>query len=524
MNCPKFSGGVILNIDFNSVTFPFLERATEEENFSRETLYPFVDQYLGTHVKALAFNTFCQCSATPSKVWSDYEDLYNRKIENGIAVDYTEDYKGLYRCYKVHGVDPFEVWIDRCREKGLEAWLSLRMNDCHEPRAETFFARSDFFYEAKEKGWMNGILPGHGLHYHYTYNYAVPEVRKKMLDYIEEQLDMYDVDALELDFSRELICFKYMECDDKVEIMNDFIRNVKKIVTSAEEKHSHRIKIAVRLARDIDQCKIFGFDADTWNEECLVDCIIPTPRYFTCDTDMPINVWKERCKNIEIGAGIEMNFCVQNNKSDISAASRNKAKITSDVANGMAAAYVCEGADVAYLYNFFLNPYTDPSDSRTKNIFDMINRVGKDETIFSTRRRQIIMYQEREITPFGIEPYHPLPLEIARGDSASLSVPVGFVPSDKKVRIILGFSHSDPNFKDAPNDIELKINGKPCRDLVVCDEETLDSLRSYHGDSYVSRDVTLYSCDIPAESLSRYTAEFNAKRDVVVEYMEIDIQ
>ena len=68
MNVHNWNGGIILNIDINSVTTPFLNEAAEKETFEEKSLWPFVDQYADTQIKTLVFNVFCQYSATPSKI------------------------------------------------------------------------------------------------------------------------------------------------------------------------------------------------------------------------------------------------------------------------------------------------------------------------------------------------------------------------------------------------------------------------------------------------------------------------
>jgi len=517
---PAFDGGIIFNIDFDSVTFPFLDSAMKEEDFTKETLYPFVDQYAGTQVKALAINTFCQCSATPTKVWDDVLKVRSRKTENGIAVDYSNELTELARCYEEFHIDPYKVWFERTREQGMEAWMSIRMNDCHCPREITCVFRSEFFYEAKKNGWMVGILPGHGLHYHHCYDYAVPQVRQKMLDYIQEQLEMYDVDAVELDFTREIICFKYTSCPDKVEIMNDFIRNVRKIAIAAGEKHGHKIKVVVRLFRDIDQCLAYGFDAETWDKEGLVDHITATSRWWSCDNDMPIDIWKKRCPHIEIGAGVEPNFRPPNNKTDISYRPKYYAGITPDIANGMAAAYISQGADIIYIYNQFINPYVSAEDPWNKRTHTMIRRIGNGETIFNSRRRHVVTFQEQEIVPAGFEAYHPLPMSLSRDETKELSLPIGYVPDGKSARLIIGLSYG------TEKNLEIQLNGKRCDTLTECDAETLVSLEANTpGSRMIGEDTTLYMVKIPAESLLRYNLTFTARYDdVEIEYVEVDIQ
>ena len=234
--------GIFLNVDINTVTFPFLQTVVADGVVSEDELKTFVTQYKDTQITDLAFDVFCQTSMTPSDVWSDVLDTYYRTEENGVAVDYKALMNHYYQLYEVHDIDPHAVWFDACREAGLNAWLTVRMNDCHNPDDETVWVRGEEHYIAKENGWMIGSSYGHQK---ICYNYAVEEVREWMLAYIEEQIMRYDVDGLELDFSREWFCFPYLDyigSTEHIEIMNDFIRDVNTLVEAAEKKWGHDLK------------------------------------------------------------------------------------------------------------------------------------------------------------------------------------------------------------------------------------------------------------------------------------------
>ena len=41
MNVHNWNGGIILNIDINTVTTPFLNEAAEKETFEEKSLWPF---------------------------------------------------------------------------------------------------------------------------------------------------------------------------------------------------------------------------------------------------------------------------------------------------------------------------------------------------------------------------------------------------------------------------------------------------------------------------------------------------
>ncbi len=215
------------NIDINSTVTPFLNSLSENENFSQEMLYPFVDMYKDTPVTDILFCIFSQYSATDTEFWSTYADKYLQTVDNGEVVDYKDFYKGIYKINKEYGTDPYDVWIKRCKEIGKKAWLSVRMNDCHVQS----WLKSEFFYKAKENGWLLGKKYGY---FGECLNYKISEVRTMMLDYIKEQINRYDADGIELDFMREIYCFDYIDdnLNECIEIMNDFIRKIKSIVKS----------------------------------------------------------------------------------------------------------------------------------------------------------------------------------------------------------------------------------------------------------------------------------------------------
>jgi len=509
MNTLKWNGGIILNIDINSANTPFLNQAAEKEPFIEESMYPFVDQYADTQIKALAFDVFCQYSATPSKIWTDCIALHDRTMENGVEVHYDlYEYKGIYQWY-AHGIDPYDVWFRRCRQLGMEAWLSVRMNDCHCPDDIACFLRSDFFYEAREKGWMVGDAYGY---YRNCFDYAVPEVRRRMLDYIAEQLERYDVDGLELDFMREAICFDYVNCPDKVEIMNGFMREIGQITAAISQKRGHTIKRIVRLPRDLTQCLTYGFDPETWVREGLVEHINVTPRWESCDNDMPIAQWKEKIPSVEISAGIET-LCLRNDNGLTHA--------DADVVNGLVSAYISQGADAVYLYNYFMNPYrnTNPYNinvseynHRTDSI---IRRCGSAETVFTTPRRHIIMFQD--IAPVGYARFQPLPLLIDAGQKKEISLPVGYVPCSAKAKLILGFSTG------SLETVCVCVNGTKCDNWMPCSVLALGPDYTPTDAGYSKSHVKQYSCDIDAENRDRYLLSLETSKTAVLEYVEVQI-
>ena len=413
------------NIDINSAVTPFLNKVAEENHFTPEALYPFVDIYAKTPVTDLVLNMFCQYSASPSFVWTTYADKYEMTTENGLTVDYRKLYEGIYRL-NAHGIDPYRVWVKRVKELGMHPWLSVRMNDAHCPELEACFLRSDFQHEAWKKGWCLGEEYGY---FRRCLNYGVPEVREKMLAYLQEQIEAYDTDGWELDFQRELYCFDYKHDKNCIAVMNEFIRKVRAMVDRAEKRVGHKIRLGVRLERDLGQNLQYGFDPETWVKENLVDLIVVTPRWATCDSDMPLEDWKAKFPNTEISAGLEV----------LVARQCGEAYLTPALAAGYAASYLDRKADSLYLFNQFMD--LSPLNADAENSAGMgVHLVCGDRAACEAAPRRFIVTGQ-DIAPYDVS-YQPLPITLCE-QGAKLAFRLGRVSADRRGSLVLGFSSGD---------------------------------------------------------------------------------
>ena len=458
-------------------------------------LYPFVDIYAGHGVTDLIFNIFCQYSATDSKVFSDYKAKYDQRTENGVEVNYREDYKGIYRLNVECGIDPYDVWFRRCAEWGIRSWISVRMNDCHCPNEIASLLRSDFFYEAREKGWMVGPQYGYFRH---CLDYSYEEVRQKMLDYIDEQLGRYDVYGLELDYQREIICFDYTNGKDNAPIMTEFLRNVKGIVTKHERARGHKIEISLRLCRDIEDNLGFGFDVQAYSDEGLVDSVTPTARWDTHDSDMPLKEWMERLPNVEIYAGIE-------------ALTNKRMLFTVPLITAYIANCVSDGPHGINFYNYYIDPYEDePEYANYLQLFEFAS--APIEEIIKQPLHYVLTFQDT--CPSESTPWKPLPKRISRGESCTVEIKTGIAP-ERQATLIIGTK------ADRLCDLEMRFNGELLENFKKISEE---EKTVYLGDK-----MRIGACfyEIPVKldrKKTHQTLEAIAKNgSVVLCYAEIDV-
>ena len=429
----KTNNGSYVNIDPDVLGYMWHGCKGDFSNLP-EKIELYLEGYKGHGISDLLFNIFCQNSIVPTKHVGFIADKYNIKEEHGTAVDYSGETHTLaaYKAYEQMD-DPIGYMMDKAKEQGYNVWLSYRMNDCHGSHAKNFCGRSEnLYYYAKENGSFIGDHVA-GSYFGECLDYSDKKIRDIMLAYVKETVERYDPYGIELDFSREMFCFDYEKTPDACEIMTGFIGDVKNILSDFEKRFGHKIKVLVRLVRDIENNRIFGFDVKEWIRLGLVDVLVPTSRWRSSDSDMPISEWKKLTEgtDVTVAAGIEFYLWEQ-------------IKINAEVQRALSAQYFDEGADKIYLYNqyreavelpdmtewFATHPSYASSEKRSTTAeeaaiwnSDLLAKIDLYKTdvwdasadATSARagtRRHILTFTEDCLVPKGGTAFSPLPIRI----------------------------------------------------------------------------------------------------------------
>ena len=444
---------ILLNWDGDAEWF-FMESLDGNYENLEEKAKDFLEKYYkDSGIGDILFNIFDQNSVTPSKVFTDRASKYYQKLENGIAVDYSGESR--LKCHKIsredYGVGITEVWVEHCKALGIRPWLSVRMNDNHYANAETGWIRSDFFYEAKKNGWMLGERYNSSS---VNWNYAIPEVQKKMLDYIEEQLLAIDVFGIELDFMREPMCLDYYGDKNVCLYMNGFIEKVRATVDRCAERQGHPIKIAVRLPRDINLAKRIGFDAEYWAKNSLVDAVVPSSHWLGADTGMPIAEWCEKLSpyGVEIYPCLEMNLPLG-------------LHIDAETAKAHTVQYADQGGDATYIYNLYHVHFEYLKEAgiwfdcpSAEEIMDTWRSCGDIDNCRKGVRRHLVT--EESLGFHKLVPrWNPLPKKISFG--LGVEVQTGNISDDSDVTLFVGIKgQKNDNVRAFFNANECKYLGK----------------------------------------------------------------
>ena len=228
----------------------------------------FVDEVAGTGV-----TTFAVCPnpsqnvAYPTRVGDmlgEHLTPAQRKRVEKAKWDTTERAAANVLALVKAGHDPIGLVIERAREKGMEAFLTYRMNTLHVDRYKDSLRRSRFWQNHPQ--WR--IDGGNS-----RLNFAVPEVRAHRLAQLREVCERYVVDGLDLDFQRWPSYFPKGEGPQHLDTMTGFVRQIRQMTGEVGAKRGRPILLSVRVrdrpARDRDA----GLDPGRWAAEGLIDFV-----------------------------------------------------------------------------------------------------------------------------------------------------------------------------------------------------------------------------------------------------------
>jgi hypothetical protein len=327
------------------------------------------------------------------------------------------------------GLDPYAVWIARCREKQIAPWLSMRMNDVHNADDVDCYIHHSFWREHPEY-WR---VPGSkGSWVDRAFDYGIPEVREHHMAFVKELLERYDADGLELDWMRFGYHFKPGHEAEGCEILTQFMRDARALTKEWSRKRGHAIQLGARVPTHPDAAKGLAMDGVRWVCEGLVDMLVPTPFWAASDFDIPIELWRERigdaAKNIVLAAGQEI----------LSQGYPGGKQIENDITSvrGFAAAHLHRGADQIYLFNY-MDP--EPMQGGPGTYRTLLEKGLALNEVTKQPRRHLVTY--RDTVPPGFPNNAALPVLGFKG--GEFRIYIGPAPNAGTVTFVAGLAERD---------------------------------------------------------------------------------
>jgi hypothetical protein len=382
-----------------------------------EVVDRYVDVLADAGVSVLLCNTNARRTNYRSKVWEAFWDGYDPggSDDQPFLATVQPEQRGKYRKWvgnmlAVHqeGVDYPARVIQRCRQRGIAPWLSVRMNDVHynenleHPFHSALWRKPELFRQ------------GHPGYYARALDFAHAEVRNHYLALVNELLERYDLDGLELDFLREPYLFSKGQEQEGRRVLTGWVREIRALADAAAKRLGHAVRLGVRVPSDPDTSLGLGLDAPAWAREELVDLVVAAPRWATLEFDMPLRKWRALLEGrVTLAGGLEVLY-----RPHPAAEPR---VVTREEATGAAVAVLSGGADAVYLFNYFQHGHPAwplPEYQR------MLKAFSSQEELLRLPRRHAVTY--RDVTSLAEEYRAPLP---ASGTRLSFSLPLGPAPA-----------------------------------------------------------------------------------------------
>ena len=134
-----------------------------------------------------------------------------------------------------------QVYIDGCRRHGIAAIASMRMNDAH-----TSDEAREWQVRSRHKKSRPDLLIGSPTptraggadrwNFCWQWDYEQEEVRNRFLGLVDETLERYDFDGIELDWMRGPPYFRPGRLLDNLDTLTEFMRQVHAIVRRHSEQ------------------------------------------------------------------------------------------------------------------------------------------------------------------------------------------------------------------------------------------------------------------------------------------------
>lgn len=465
-----------------------------DEDMTVEGCRALVDRYADTgSCTGVLFCVNMQRALYDSDVWERFKDQ---------PTDYS--YQRHLRLLSDRGVDQFKVWLERCRERGLSGWLTMRMNDAHGleevafdlplPAHMTVTLWPTEMWRAHPE-WRRATYR-HEHSWESVYDFRHPEVREHHLKLVREILSKWDMDGLELDWMRWGMYFAPGQEAEGRPLLTAFVKEVRRLADEAAKRLGHPVRLGHRLYPDPTTAFKAGFDVAAWSDAGCVDRLTVADFGNGTPNDIPMELWRRIVRpGTDIICGLSYGGAESALYNSVS---------SWEVKRGNAASAWACGADGVVLFN---ECYAEPQ--RMDELARYMRDISSPQALAEAGWRSVV---KSEDSYPGYAPRRMFPAKLAQrftghsigrmGHFLTLRLTTGAVPKDATVRLSLAFTKETA--RATVKDLEVRVNTKPARFVrfVEIDPNRIDATKSWVKCTDFPRDAAFVAeYAVPAEVL-----------------------
>ncbi len=401
----------------------------------------------------------------------------NGTLDCGCDTAQYRDFLKYYRNHlnlKIAGTDLIKATLTRAKAKGMEAFITYRMNDLHfnDTTTRCPILYSEFWIKHPEY-WLNDTTQGYNSGG--ALNFAIKEVRDRKLAIISEQLDRYDmIDGYDLDFMRFIVYFKSGTGPQNAPLMTQLIRDIRKKADEVSKRRGKKILLSARVAPTVEENMMKGLDIRTWLKEGLLD-FISIGIHWRGDPAMPVAKFRK-----DLGNDLNIPFYCSIDDGGY----KPREFWSQGMHRGMCSYILSQGADGIYLFNYYFGEYNSVYDGKLHleeggqvcrvMMPQMLQELGSLETL---KGRNKIYALSDGVIQYQIKQNTPLPLRIMNKERKSAAIYIGDqVEELYPEEAILFFRTS------RPASLLLTINGKRVNQEKTSYTKLYDRERGLEGD------------------------------------------
>ena len=273
--------------------------------------------------------------------------------------------------------DGLRMSSEFARKNGLESIWTLRMNDIHDAWTTEFlpeWKRQDptrvmsTFAKAKNFNDRRRLWS--------LVDFEHPDVHARLVAIIEEVLQNYDVDGVELDFMRAPFYFRtgYMgqpASEAQIEILTRLVQIIRHVVLKECRNQGKPLLLTARVPSTVALCRRIGIDIESWLDERLLDTMSLGGGYVTYDVPVAELIAQGRRCGVPVYPCLSQSGLMQRPPRGTSTKQPPEAWF------GAAARLWADGASGIYSFNLFPGPGTDTDRDYAHKVLTTIGSPEK---------------------------------------------------------------------------------------------------------------------------------------------------
>lgn len=279
--------------------------------------------------------------------------------------------------------DGLRMSSEFAHQHGLESIWTLRMNDIHDAWTPEFVSdwkrqnptrvmstleQSKNFAESDRRRLWSLV------------DFEHPDVEPRLVEIVQEVLQSYDIDGVELDFLRAPIYFRTAYegrpvTDAQRGILTRLVRRIRTLVLEESERQRKPLLLTARVPVTTASCRRIGIDVEAWLQEKLLDFLSLGGGYIAFD--LPVR------ELIEMGHahGLPVYPCLSQSGLMYRPPRGESTNQPPESWFGAASRMWADGADGIYAFNLFPGPGTDADRAYAQRV---LTTIGSPEKLQAT--------------------------------------------------------------------------------------------------------------------------------------------